>query len=53
MSYHDAPGLGRRLVRLPGQLLLALVNATALLVIEGLQGLPKEPNVGLLASETR
>ncbi|WP_417708707.1 hypothetical protein [Roseibium aggregatum] len=33
MSYHDAPGLGRRLVRLPGQLLLALVNATALLVI--------------------
>ncbi|TYC67802.1 hypothetical protein FMN63_17310 [Stappia sp. BW2] len=33
MSYHDAPGLGRRLVRLPGQLLLALVNATALLII--------------------
>lgn len=33
MSYHDAPGLGGRLLRLPGQLLLALVNATALLVI--------------------
>lgn len=33
MSYHDAPGLGGRLRRLPGQLLLALVNATALLVI--------------------
>jgi len=33
MSYHDRPGLGGRLLRLPGQLLLALVNATALLVI--------------------
>ncbi|MHA7774365.1 hypothetical protein [Roseibium sp. M-1] len=33
MSYYDAPGLGGRLRRLPGQLLLALVNATALLVI--------------------
>ncbi|MCK7610606.1 hypothetical protein [Roseibium sediminicola] len=33
MSYHDTPGLGGRLLRLPGQLLLALVNATALLVI--------------------
>lgn len=33
MSYSDRPGLGARLVRLPGQLLLALVNATALLVI--------------------
>lgn len=33
MSYHDDPGLGGRLLRLPGQLLLALVNATALLVI--------------------
>lgn len=33
MSYSDAPGLGGRLKRLPGQLLLALVNATALLVI--------------------
>ncbi|WP_305988057.1 hypothetical protein [Roseibium sp. MMSF_3544] len=29
----DSPGLGARLMRLPGQLLLALVNATALLVI--------------------
>lgn len=29
----DTPGLGDRLLRLPGQLLLALVNATALLVI--------------------
>jgi len=28
-----APGLGSRLLRLPGQLLLALVNATAVLVI--------------------
>ena len=33
MSFHDRPGLGARLLRLPGQLLLALVNATALLVI--------------------
>jgi len=33
MSYYESPGLGSRLVRLPGQLLLALVNATALLVI--------------------
>jgi len=33
MSPYDAPGLGGRLLRLPGQLLLALVNATALLVI--------------------
>jgi len=33
MSYYDAPGLGGRLRRLPGQLLLALVNATTLLVI--------------------
>lgn len=33
MSTYDAPGLGSRLLRLPGQLLLALVNATALLVI--------------------
>lgn len=31
--YYDSPGLGARLIRLPGQLLLALVNATALLVI--------------------
>ncbi|MEM5581094.1 hypothetical protein WNZ15_01430 [Roseibium sp. AS2] len=29
----DIPGLGDRLLRLPGQLLLALVNATAVLVI--------------------
>lgn len=33
MSHSDRPGLGARLLRLPGQLLLALVNATALLVI--------------------
>lgn len=32
MAYHEQ-GLGARLIRLPGQLLLALVNATALLVI--------------------
>ncbi|WP_269583702.1 hypothetical protein [Roseibium sp. Sym1] len=33
MSSYESPGLGGRLLRLPGQLLLALVNATALLVI--------------------
>lgn len=33
MSHQESPGLGRRLLRLPGQLLFALVNATALLVI--------------------
>lgn len=31
--YYDRPSLGQRLARLPGQLLLALINATALLVI--------------------
>lgn len=30
---HGAPGVATRLKRLPGQLLLALINATALLVI--------------------
>jgi hypothetical protein len=43
MTEPDGNGISARLWRLPGQLLLALINATAILVIDA-TGLPSRTN---------